>query len=167
MRFKLYNNMKKMLFLCRTAIILLIASAVSGCGVTDARLSGKWKSNLELTTEFNEKHAKLTEKQKNLFSQIVGRMELTYASPGKCEIFLPRDKIEMDSRIIETNEYKMVMDYKIIYSNEDISVILYEDFLLGERLQTIHFVSENIYWVYVGDSLLSDIHIREYFTKEE
>lgn len=140
---------------------------ISGCGVTDYRLSGKWRSNLGLTTEYNEKHAKLTEKQKSVFSQIFGSMELTYLSPGKCEVFRPSNTIITGSKEIETNDSKKIIDYKIIFNNKDVVVISYYDPIFGETVRTLNFVDEDTYWLYGGDSGFFDFNIREYFTREK
>ena len=143
---------------------MLVGIIVSGCSVTDSRLSGKWRSNLELTTQFNEKHVILTEKQKKFFLQIFGQMELTYLSTGKCEVFLPKGKIDTGSKIIESDEYKEITGYKIIYKNENLIVVVYDN-LFGETVKTLNFLDDSTYWIYVGDSGFFDVHIREYFTK--
>jgi hypothetical protein len=146
-------------------IFLWVATFLSGCAVTDTRLSGKWRSNLELTTQYNEKHAILTEKQKKVFSQLFGQMELTYISSGKCEVFLPGGKIDTGSKVIDSEDFKYISEYKIIYKNEKAIVVLSEDSVSGESIRTLNFVDDNTYWVYIGDSGMFDIHIREYFTK--
>lgn len=148
-------------------IYLFAAIAIAGCAVTDARLSGKWRSNLELTTHFNENNAVLTERQKKLFSQLLGRMEISYLSPGKCEIFLPRRKIDTGKKIIEFDESKEIVEYKVVYRNENTIVIAYVDSLFGKTVRTLNYIGDMTYWIYVGDFGFFDIHVREYFTKVE
>jgi hypothetical protein len=157
----------KRLFYFRITILLLVGVIISGCGVTDYRLSGKWRSNLGLTTEYNEKHAQLTEKQKSVFSQIFGRTELTYLSPGKFEVFRPGNTIITGGKEIETIDSKKVMGYKVIFSNKDVVVISYDDPIFGETVRTLNFVDEDTYWIYGGDKGFFDLHIREYFTREK
>jgi hypothetical protein len=161
-----FGNMKR-LFYFRITILLLVGATISGCGVTDYRLSGKWRSNLGLTTEYNEKHAQLTEKQKSVFSQIFGRTELTYLSPGKFEVFRPSSTIITGGKEIESNDSKKVMGYRVIFSNKDVVVISYDDPLFGETVRTLNFVDEDTYWIYGGDMGFFDLHIREYFTREK
>lgn len=96
-------------------IFVVIGIFLSACTLTDSRLSGKWRSNLELTTDFNEKHAILTERQKKLFSQLFGQMQLTYLSTDKCEVFFPKHKINNGRKIIESDESKEIVEYKILF----------------------------------------------------
>ena len=157
-------NMKNRLHY-KIAITLILGIISSGCAITDSRLSGKWRSDLELTTKFNEKHAILTERQKKVFSQLFGKMELTYSRRGQCEVFLPGGKIDTGSRVIESDESKRLSEYKILYKNDNAIVVLNEEALFGESISTLHFVDEDTYWIYVGESEFVNLHIREYFTK--
>ncbi len=52
----------------KIAIIFLMVIINSGCAITDSRLSGTWRSDLELTRKFNEEHVILTDKQKKNFT---------------------------------------------------------------------------------------------------
>jgi hypothetical protein len=146
-------------------IIFAVINISLGCEKRDPILSGKWRSNLELTREYYEKHTKLTEKQKKLFSQLFGKMEVDYSSPGKCKIYLPEDAT--DGKKKESEDYTETLDYKIIYRNKNSVVMVYDDPLEGEKARTFYFINDKTYWVYVGDSTLTDINIREYFTKIE
>jgi hypothetical protein len=151
-----------------SSIFILVVVAIGlGCEKSDPRLSGKWRSNLELTREYYEKHAILTEKQKNVFSQLFGKMEVDYFTPGKCKIFLPEDTIDTGGKKIESDDYTEILEYKIIYQNKISVVMVYDDQLEGEKARTLYFIDEKTYWIYVGDSNLTDINIREYFTKIE
>lgn len=175
--FKKWNKIKldgaslsmKNLLQYKIIIIFLLVIIVSGCvAVTDSRLSGKWRSNLELTTKYNEEHAILTQKQKKVFSQLFGHMEITYSSPNKCGVFMPKLKIGSESKAFELDEIKETGEYKILYKDEKVIVILDNGHISGEsKTQTLHFVDETTYWVYVADSKFIDLHIREYFTKVE
>jgi hypothetical protein len=148
-------------------IALLNLIIISGCALKDDRLSGKWRSDLELTTNFNENHAILTERQKKLFSQLFGQMEVTYLRPGQCEVFMPKNKTDTGNKAIESDESKVVSEFKIIYKNENQIVILYNDCLLGKKVSILNFDNDNTYWIYIGESGLFDTHIREYFKKIE
>jgi hypothetical protein len=149
----------------RISFFPLVIALISACTTTDSRLTGKWRSNLELTTEYNEKHAKLSEGQRKVFSQMFGKMEVDYSTPGKCEVFLPRNRIHTDEKDIETDEFKEICEYKIIYRNQRSIVIVYNDPLQGEMVRTINFVHEDTYWIYLGGNGFLDLNMREYFTR--
>ncbi len=149
----------------KIAIIFLMVIIDSGCAITDSRLSGTWRSDLELTRKFNEEHVILTDKQKKFFSQLFGHMEITYLSPGKCEVFMPKNKIDNGSNIFEIDGFREIGEYKIIYKNENVIVFLEEDSSSGEQIRTLYFIDNSTYWVYIGDSQLYNAHLREYFTK--
>ncbi len=149
------------------SIILAAVFIISGCSKSDSRLKGKWRSNLKLTTEYNEKKARLTDRQKKAFAKMFGKLEINYFTPGKCEIFTPKEITNFETDNTEQEDTRGVLEYKIIYQNDKLAVLVYKDPLKRETVQTYHFVNDNTYWIYLGGSGLADLNMREYFTKIE
>ena len=148
-------------------IVLVILIIASGCSLTDPRLMGTWKSDLELTTQYNKEHAKLSNKQVKVFSQLFGIMEITYRPNNTCEFYFPKHTIQTEKKRYEHDSSQGLGTYKVLFKNDKITVVQFEDDNSKGSVSVITFVDENTYWVYVGDSDKFDLHLREYFIRKE
>jgi hypothetical protein len=130
-------------------------------------LTGTWRSNLELTQNYNNKYAKLTERQQNALSQMFGKMEVNYFEPGRCKIYLPKNTVHTEKKDYEFDGSEEVFEYEIIYRDDKVVVIVFDDPEAGKTVRTINFTSCNTYWLYLGGGSIIDLNMREYFTKIE
>ncbi len=154
---------KKQSYLIIVLFFILILAC--GCAHTDPRLYGRWRSNNELSTEYYENNAKLNDVQMNALTQIFGKMEIEYFNHNKCKIVLPDNIIHTGEKNIEIKGFEDIMKFNIIYRNEDIVVILYDDPLQGEIATILNFVDDDTYWIYLGGNGLIDLNTREYFSR--
>lgn len=139
-------------------LILSLSSSI----YADNRLEGKWKSSLELTKEYNDRYAKLEKNQVEFINQVAGTLEVTYL---KSE-YLMNDtsrQIEINNKKFQWHADKSRYPYKII-SSDDSKVVIKAKGLDGAwKVNTIHFESNDVYWVYWGEDFA--VHAREYFVR--
>lgn len=149
------------------SIVIIFLVFLSGCKTTDPRLAGKWRSNLELTTQYNNKNANLSDRQKEALYQLFGKMEISYFANGSFEVYLPRNVVITGERTKTFDESREISKYKVLYANDKAVVTVGEDSSGVEKVHVLHFTNDNTYWVYLGGGDLVDLNIREYFTKIE
>jgi hypothetical protein len=147
-------------------LVLLVAILLaSGCSLSDPRLIGTWKSDLDLTKRYNKEHAKLSKKQEKAVSQLFGIMEVTYKPNKTCVLSFPKHTIQTENDIYECDSSKGVGTYKILFKDGNIVVVQFEEDNSEKSASVITFVDENTYWIYVGGLNQFDLHLREYFKK--
>jgi hypothetical protein len=122
-------------------IILILGNVASAC----PNLVGYWKSSKEISMVYNEKYANLESKQKELLSQILGHLRLTYTEKEVHEHGVPSLKIKIGNKEsnfeIEDSSYQ----YKILSCSDTEITINYEHPYLGEITETFNFVNADIY----------------------
>lgn len=138
-----------------------------GCTHSDPRLSGTWKSNLELTTQYNKEHANLSKNQEMILSQLFGIMEITFQPNNTCELYFPKHNIQTEKKRYEHDESRSFGTYKLLFKDDKLAVVVFEDDKSDKSVSVLTFVDDKTYWVYVGYSDRFDLHLREYFTKQE
>jgi hypothetical protein len=157
----------KMKYRMLTKYLVLVVAILlaSGCSLSDPRLMGTWKSDLDLTKQYNKKHAKLSKKQEKAISQLFGIMEVTYNSNRTCVFYFQKHTIQAENDVYECDSSKSVGTYKILFKDDNIVVVQFEEDNSEKSVSVITFVDENTYWIYVGGFYQFDLHLREYFKK--
>ena len=151
--------------------LFLLTGFISGCATSDPpypgsseRLIGRWKSNKELSSEFNSKQAQLTEDQINFLDQMFGRMEIEYREDGTVEIFIPAHELNLMGKQVSMEESRSSEPVNIIGFDDDTVVFEMEVDYLGKQISIINFENENTYWVYMSNGITT-LHAREYFSR--
>ena len=146
-----------------TLIMIFICSCKSTNSV-EARLIGTWKSNKELTMNFNQKHAKLTKNQTDFLNQLTGLMTIEFTENGISKTSMPDYTMKMKGKETKVDSYTDSKQQKILGFTDSSIVVESNDEILGKQIGTINFVDDNTYWVYLSNNMF-DIHAREYFTR--
>ena len=147
-----------------TILVLLVAPYSSYA----VELEGAWKSDAAYTERFNEKYAKLKNKQKVFLSELFGNMTVTY----KNEIMyqsMPTIKVSVNGIPQDFIGFNKKSSYKIIAKNDDTIVLNITDSEGKSEIALMKFESKDRYWVYLpnSSSKWSQLHIREYFVRQK
>lgn len=149
----------------KTILLLLFVFGVPPATAGD-RLSGKWRSSLDLSRNFYEQHAILKPAQREFIEQLFGDLEVEYEA-GKVVTRSTSKKITIDGKEFDFHGATDESPYEVIFeSGKKIVIKTLEN---GHWVaSTLVFVSNNVYWVYVGEGDYgSDLNIREYFVRVE
>jgi hypothetical protein len=130
---------------------------------TEHSLIGSWQSDSARTMDFNEKYAKLSEKQAQALSEIFGKNSLDF-SDSVCTIVCPSVSINDVDGAITLEKSVEKLSYRVLGSTPTAIAIITEDSEGTKSLAIWHFDGDYA-WIYVGDSLEGMPHVREYFRR--
>lgn len=152
-------------------VLLFLTGFISGCTTSEPsypgsseRLLGRWKSNKELSSEFNSKQANLTEDQTDFLDQMFGQMEIEYRENGTVEIFIQAHELNLMGKQASMEESRSSEPVNILGFDDDTVVFEMESEYLGKQISIINFEDENTYWIYMSNDITT-LHAREYFSR--
>ncbi len=148
-------------------IAILLGLVVTGCATQYTRLCGTWKSDLNATMTFNTNHTVLTDQQVNVFSQMFGHLTVQYSPKGRGHMHIEPYSLTRGTNTFSADASSCEFRYRILGEDEDSVVVQSPGLWEDESIQTIHFESPTVYWIYIGENDLFGLHMREYFTKEK
>ena len=126
-------------------------------------LLGTWKSDKEISIEYNFKYFEPTEEQQEFYNQVLGNMKLTYTETTIKEHFVPTIKIKVKNKTLDFGIEESEYSYEVISCNEGTVKVKFLDPLGEDKISEIHFENENLYWISFGDPEV----FREYFARVE
>lgn len=149
-------------------LILFTLTQLAYSGETASKLYGSWKSDITLTSEYLNKHAKLTEYQRKVLPKIFSNSIVTYKSNGTGlietkEIVIPKQNGE-EWKIPAIN---IGFTYEILGEAANQLVIkttLKEDLFADSPFCIIRFEESDTYSISISDGI-SDINGREFFKR--
>ena len=149
-------------------LILFTLSQLVYSGETASKLYGSWKSDIKLTNEYLNKHAKLNEYQKKVLPRFFSNSVIIFEPDGTGiiktqEIIVPKLNGK-EWKIPATN---MKFTYKILGEAENqlvIKTILEKDFFADSPFCIMRFEDSDTYSISVSDGI-SDINGREFYKR--
>jgi hypothetical protein len=147
----------------KTILLIIFVFAASPVAAKD-RLSGKWRSSLELSRNFYQQHAILKPAQREFIEQVFGELEVEYKG-GKVVTRSQSKKIAINGKQFYFHGTNDESSYRVIFESDNKVVIKTHE--NGHWVaSTLVFVSNDVYWEYVGEGEYgSDLNIREYFVR--
>ncbi|MDF1821541.1 MAG: hypothetical protein P1U64_08210 [Alcanivoracaceae bacterium] len=131
-----------------------------------ASIEGKWRSNKELTSGFNNRNAILEERQRIFFDQLMGHMTIEFLD-GVSKLNMPSIEVHSDGEKSTFEGFTEESTYTILGQDKDTVVVKTQDLDGSDLIVTYHFEGQDIMWVYVAghSSMFSNLNIREYFVR--
>lgn len=129
-------------------------------------LHGTWKSDWELTKAHLIEDCRLTDQEVEGYGRLMGKMTAQYI--GLRAIFtMPEIKYTRDGKVHVLDGWKNEEIMNVIgRTNWQIAILSKSDVpLIKDSISIITFVSRDIYWVYMGNSGTTGLHVREYFKR--
>ena len=149
-------------------LILFILMLVPLSGNAAASLQGIWKSDHEQTMRFVKMHTLLEDRQLDFLEGLVGQLRLSF--DGHAMRYRMPD---LDISIQNKPQHFVGADdsyqYQILGADKDSVAIKLNNFYGRDRIWHIHFVSDDVFWLYSEESDygLKDLNFREYFRRIE
>ncbi len=137
------------------------------CAYADPELKGVWRSDHDLTMDFQRKKVNMSPRQEAFLDQLMGHLTLTITA-DKVIATMPERDIKLGDKVQHYEAYTYETPYKIIYSGKNVIVETETEHFTGNQTVTIiNFVEPDVMWVYVGgvDKAAPDAHFREYFRR--
>ena len=132
-----------------------------------SQVDGTWKSDWTLTKKHLDEQCKLSDEAVAGLQRLMGKMTIQYT--GKRAVFtMPAIKFTRDGteKTIEGWTRTEVLD---VVGRTKTTIALRTKAVAppvdGDSISLMHFVDADTYWVYLGDSPLVDMHVREYFRR--
>ena len=110
-------------------------------------LTGKWKSSLHMSMEYNKKHAELEPRQMEFLNQILGHMEISYTENQIHEHELPTLKVISDAREHDFVFEDLKYSYNLISCSDQTIKLSFTHPYTGEEEIELTFLNDDIYWV--------------------
>jgi hypothetical protein len=143
------------------AFILLPVS-----GIACPQFLGQWRSSAELSSAFNDRHAVIESRAKELRDQIVGRSTVTYAADRVILETPGVDRVTIGGETFPWDGSPMLGTYERLGCTKD-AVALKITYADAESILVLNFEGPDRYWVYEGTPTGTDNqHTREYFLRE-
>ena len=133
-----------------------------------ANLDGTWKSNWQLTRQHMETDCKLSEEAILGFELLMGKMTVRYTGT-QAEFKMPEIRYTKVGKERVIDGWTSELAFNILgRTNSQIALLL--DAIAPpvdqESIQLITFENVDTYWVYLGNVSFSDLHVREYFSRQ-
>ncbi len=147
--------------------LILILFFIPVIAFSSPLLEGVWESDVKTSMEFNIANSKMSDKQTVFLKQFLGNLKLTF-DKGKAISYLREFDIKpLNSKKTHFESSKEIGTYKILGKDKSKIAVELNSPSLGKSLSMYSFESNNLMWVYVGESskMFSYLHIREYFKR--
>ena len=150
-------------------ILALISITIMSCNKENP-LIGKWKSDYELSKDYNLKSSNLNENEiKVLLDSVIGNRTITFISNDEMIVESKAISMKVGSELLKIPAVKNSVEYKI-ESIKDTQCVF--KFTSSEETQQYNLTSPNQFWVEFKlhpneGNKRHHIIIREYFNKIE
>jgi len=131
-----------------------------------SNLDGTWKSDWELTKAHLKADCRLNDDEILGYEWLMGKMTARYCG-SRVILDMPEVQVTKDGkvRVIEGWTSDTALDV-VARTNWQIALFMKASSPINkDSISIITFVDFDIYWVYLGNSSVCDLHIREYFRK--
>jgi hypothetical protein len=151
-----------------TKLILLIAIGLISINAHAVSIDGTWKSDAESTIAFNQANAKLTVKQNRFFSELLGKLTITFKD-GIEYSSMPSTMVTVKGEKQNFEGFNRQDKYKIIAQDQNTVVLEIIDDKGKKEISLLKFENEDKFWIYlpISSSIWSQLHIREYFVRQK
>jgi hypothetical protein len=145
---------------------LFSASALAGNEVPS--LIGSWRSDVEATNAYLDKHAKLNDYQKKVFANFFGRAVVTFRADGTGTILMQAITIpKNDGGQLDLGATESDFTFKVLDSAESQIVIksdMGEELFDGYPFAILKFHDQDTYSISLSDGI-AEINGREFFKR--
>ena len=150
----------------RLLLTLLLLLPLAGKAANSLR--GTWQSDHEATMRFVRDHAVLEANQSEFLDGSLGQLKLSFDT-AKMRYRMPDVDITIQGKPQHFVGSDDSYSYRILGADQDSVALMLKNILGRDRLWHIHFVSNNVFWLYSEESDygLRDLNFREYFRKIE
>lgn len=128
-----------------------------------ANLVGTWKSNWQLTKQHIDAECKLTEENIIGLELLMGKMTIRY-NETSVVFTMPEIRFIKDGRERVLEGWTFEENINILGQTNSQIACLSKAFSF-DFINLITFENADTFWLYVGHSPISDLHVREYFSR--
>lgn len=153
----------------RLAALLISILFYAAAAHADPTLVGRWKSNGQMSMQFNEDRARLEDRSIKFLTQLMGRMTVTFDQRTVTYEMKDWEVVSENGERRPFVGFKEVQPYRLIgHTPKSVAIRSREPVTGEERITVFNFVDSNTMWVYSGRTAESvpTEHLREYFVRQ-
>ena len=130
------------------------------------RLQGSWHSDLAESKRFYEAHSLLEPRQSDFLNGVLGHLQIDI-SDGRLLYTMPNLDVQIQGKSAHFVGEHVSCEYQLLGADQDSVVILVKNDHGKDRIWHLHFVTEDLFWIYSEDANygLRDLNFREYFRR--
>jgi hypothetical protein len=146
-------------------LFTLLSLVPFACGAAD-RLSGERRSDHDASMSFIVTHTRLERGQLEFLDGSLGRLQLSFDGTNMRHQ-IPDFDITIKGKLRHLVGSNETFSYRVLGTDVDSVAILVANDHGRDRIMHIHFVSDDMFWLYSEESDygLRDLNFREYFRR--